>query len=317
MSFQHILCMGSPAALAFAAALTSSSEALAWGNEGHETVALIARHYIDQTPGLSAKVDAILSGPKDPDVGPDFATLGTWADQYRQSSAARKQATRQWHFVDVELDDSNDKAAACFGNALPASAPAFPGIPKDCVVNKIDQFERELKAPTTTPEERELALLFLLHFVGDVHQPLHAADNHDQGGNEVYVVTGKGRYGTNLHSYWDTYVVSRLGRSPTTVANTLIAGITPANVTAWTSATPGNDTWTWADESLAIAKQAYARLPKKTRACKIKKDPHGPPINERCIVISKAYTTWATGQARRQLQKAGVRLASVIEDALQ
>jgi hypothetical protein len=300
-----------------AAITLGCSQAAAWGNEGHETIALIARHYIDQSPALAAKMDSILAGARDPDVGPGFAVLGTWADQYRSSSPSRTKATHQWHFVDIELDGSNDKVAACFGNKLPSGSPAFPGIPDDCVVNKINQFERELRDPSTSAPEREIALLFLLHFIGDVHQPLHAADNHDRGGNAVFVVTGKAKAGTNLHSYWDTTTVRRLGSTPEKVANALIAGIDNSDVASWTPNAATNPTWAWADESFAIARQAYSKLPKKKRSCTERPDRNKAPIQTTCIVISKAYATWATGEARTRLQQAGVRLAAVIREALQ
>ena len=304
------------AAFAIIAGAASSSPAFAWGNEGHEAIALIARHYLEATPGLASKVDTLLAtGLNDPVVPDGFAGLGTWADKYRDSSNARKAATRQWHFVDLELDGSNDKAAACFGNALPPNSPAMPGIPNDCVINKINQFERELSAPGTDPAERKLALLFLLHFIGDVHQPLHAADNRDSGGNNVFVVTGNATTGTNLHSYWDSNTVGRLGSTPETVANALIGDISASDVTAWTS-NPGTDpTWTWADESFSIASKAYSKLPKTKRSCKIHKR-DGSNIQTKCIVISKSYATWATGQARKRLQMAGVRLAAVIREEL-
>jgi S1/P1 Nuclease len=305
-----------PFAFAIAAGVTVCSPAFGWGNEGHEAIALIARHYIEQTPGLAAKADALLAGPNDPEVDDGFAGLGTWADRYRDSSTNRKTATRQWHFVDVELDGSNDKSAACFGNALPAGVSALPGIPNDCVVNKINQFERELRDPATDPAERKLALLFLLHFIGDVHQPLHAADNHDAGGNNVFVVTGSAKNGTNLHSYWDSNTVRRLGSTPQNVADALIGDIDASDTAAWASSTAADPTWAWADESFAIATDAYSKLPKKKRSCKERKR-DGSTIQARCVVISDAYAIWATGQARRRLQMAGVRLAAVIREALQ
>jgi hypothetical protein len=305
-----------PTALAFAAGVAVCSPAFAWGNEGHETIALIARHYIQQTPGLAAKVDALLAGPNDPEVQDGFAGLGTWADRYRDSSNQRKAATRQWHFVDVELDGSNNQTAACFGNALPAGAPAMPGIPNDCVVDKINQFESELRNPATDPAERKTALLFLLHFVGDVHQPLHAADNHDSGGNDVFIVTGKAKNGSNLHSYWDSNTVRRLGSTPEKVSNALIADIDSSDITAWTSATAADSTWAWADESFAVASKAYSKLPKTKRACTVRKR-DGTKIQTTCVVISNTYAIWATGQARKRLQMAGVRLANVIREALQ
>lgn len=307
-----------PALLAFAAAagLSVGSPAFAWGDDGHKTIALIARHYIEETPGLAAKVDAALAGPNDPEVTGGFPAFATWADKYRDSNQARKQATREWHFVDVEIDGSNDKVAACFGNTLPAGTLAFPGVPKDCVVDKINQFERELRDPTTNPAERKLALLFLLHFIGDVHQPLHGSDNHDFGGNEKFIVTGNAQNGSNLHSYWDTNTVHRLGSTPEKIADALIADISPSDIAAWTTSSASDPTWGWADESFGIASKAYSKLPKKKRSCKIRKR-DGSTLQTTCIVISNTYAVWATGKARQRLQMGGVRLAAAIREALQ
>src|SRR6516225_4043340 len=95
----------------------------------------------------------------------------------------RYEQTRQWHFVNIELDGPNlDRA--CFGHPrLPAAVPASSSPAKACLVDKIEQFTAELSNSATAPGERLLALEFLLHLVGDVHQPLHAVDDHDAGGN--------------------------------------------------------------------------------------------------------------------------------------
>jgi hypothetical protein len=125
----------------------------------------------------------------DPDTltAHDIASGATWADRYRDSdrggSRQRYEQTRQWHFVNIELDGPNlDRA--CFGHPrLPAAVPASSGPAKACLVDKIEQFTAELSNSATAPGERLLALEFLLHLVGDVHQPLHAVDDHDAGGN--------------------------------------------------------------------------------------------------------------------------------------
>src|SRR5262249_19143564 len=110
--------------------------------------------------------------------------------------------TRNWHFINIELKDGN-LAAACFGHpGLPPGTPASRGPATACVVDKIDQFAAELAAADTHTSERRLALQFLLHFVGDIHQPLHAADDHDAGGNDK-LVSATGFEPGKLHGYWD------------------------------------------------------------------------------------------------------------------
>ena len=142
-------------------------------------------------PRIKARLVAILSADTDPLTGHTIVNETTWADRYRDSdrntTKVRYNQTREWHFVDIEIT-TPDINAACFGTpSLPTGTPASAGPARDCVVGKINQFIVELKSPVTSPEERLLALKFLLHFVGDMHQPLHASDDHDAGGNQKNV----------------------------------------------------------------------------------------------------------------------------------
>src|ERR1700744_1432499 len=147
------------AALGLMAAVPAS----AWGDLGHQVTALIAyRHLLPQP---RARLDALLASDGDPLTAPDFASRATWADKYRNSH----RETAAWHFVDIEIDHP-DLSAACFGfPALGAGQAASAGPANDCVVDKIDAFERELGDPATLQAERILALKFLMHFVGDMH----------------------------------------------------------------------------------------------------------------------------------------------------
>src|SRR5262249_41008935 len=155
----------------------------------HEIVALIAQHYLD--PAVRSKVGALLAADPDSLAPHDIAGAATWADRYRDSDRRttneRYDRTHLWHFVDIEIN-SPDFDGACFGHpAIPAGTPAASGPAKDCVVDKVNQFAAELADPATNAEERIVALKFVLHFVGDMHQPLHASDNHDAGGNQKRV----------------------------------------------------------------------------------------------------------------------------------
>ena len=179
--------------LVLAGAAALPAPALAWGFEGHEIVAAIARARL--TPAVRAKVDAILAGDADTLTAPDMLSRATWADAWR---GAGHRETAQWHFVDLELDHP-DLNAACFGRPA-AGALASQGPAQDCVVDKIEAFAAELGAPAIAPAERLLALKYLLHFVGDVHQPLHASDHQDRGGNCVRIALGGSRT-SNLHSF--------------------------------------------------------------------------------------------------------------------
>ena len=213
--------------LALAAVPLAPKPALAWGDEGHKVIALVAAHYM--RPEVLARVNALLATDADNQLtGHDIAAEATWADKFRDHVKGAKAHTGSWHFVDIELG-SPDEAAACFGRpALATGQPAYPGFARDCVVDKVDEFRRELGDPATPAVERLLALKFLLHFVGDLHQPLHASDDQDRGGNgkALEPPIGKSR---NLHAFWDTAVVISLGRDPEMVASGLISPCHPCS----------------------------------------------------------------------------------------
>jgi S1/P1 Nuclease len=283
----------------FAVVLTSPRPATAWGDEGHNVIALIAEHYLN--PSVRAKVARLLAADTDSLTAHDIASEATWADKYRDSdrdtTKIRYQATWRWHFVDIELSQP-DLAAACFGHPpLPPGIPASKGPPQACVVDKINQFAAELGDPATGAPEQLLALKFLLHFVGDLHQPLHASDDHDAGGNKK-LVAGEGLRPGNLHHYWDVEFVEGLGAAPGQVAAALIGQISEAQRQGWSSGTPAD----WAMEAFALARRdAYGLLPLHD---------HGT------FPLPSSYTEQAERDVAVQLSRAGVRLAFVLNRAL-
>ena len=269
--------------------------ALAWGFEGHEIMADIARARL--TPAVRAKVDALLAADTDTLTAHDMAAEATWADAYR---GAGHHETAQWHFVDTEIDHP-DLASACFGRPGLNGAPASAGPANDCVVDKIDEFTAELASPASAPAERLLALKFLLHFVGDVHQPLHASDHQDRGGDCVRIALGGPRT-SNLHAFWDTGVLAPLGADPKAAAAVLAARITSAQAATWSAGTAAD----WAQESYAVAKSVAYTL----------NTPAGCSQDASPITLPDAYVAAAQDAADLQLEKAGVRLAWVLNRAL-
>ena len=277
-----------------------SSPAFAWGDPGHQVIALVADRYL--APRVRLQVNALLATDASGLTSSSLADQATWADKYRDSdrntTRRRYEQTREWHYVNIQLADGNI-ARPCFAHpALPAGTPASGGPGHACIIDKIEQFAAELGNPDTPRSERLLALQFLLHFVGDVHQPLHASDDQDRGGNDKPIRL-PGFDPNNLHQFWDNEAVRRLGNRPATVARELTRGIRPSQRKAWSRGTPAD----WARETFVVAKtHSYARLP-------------ASDLDGR-RTLTPAYVTDATQVAKLQLRKAGVRLAAVLNAAL-
>lgn len=273
--------------------------AFAWGDEGHEAIGLIAERHLE--PEVLRRVNELLASDDSGLTATDIAHEATWADKYRDSdrdgARLRYLGTRDWHFVDLEIAGP-DLNSACFGwPALPAGTVASRGPARDCIVHKIGQFLAELRDPNTNPSERRVALQFLLHLVGDLHQPLHASDDRDQGGNRQ-IVSAPGIAPNTLHHYWDTVFVQQLGRDAAGIVQR-IGPIDAADRARWSGGTAAD----WAMESFAVAQShVYAPLPERGARHR--------------HALSSAYVEDATAVTARQIAKAGVRLAWLLNQAL-
>lgn len=278
-----------------AASLLTPKPAAAWGDLGHEVTALIAYRHLDDK--ARDALNALLASDGDQSTPPDFASRATWADKYR--TAHRE--TAAWHFIDIEIDRP-DLAAACFGfPPLTGARPASAGPAEDCIVNKINEFFAELKDPATPLAERLLALKFLIHFIGDLHQPLHTADHADRGGNCVALAPSPDVQSNNLHAFWDVGAVAALGGSAPQIAAALDAEITKEDLQAWTA---GNST-TWTMESFALGQRDAYALPSRP-TCQLPGS----------ITLSAEYQSRARQDAAMQLKKAGIRMAGLLNNAL-
>jgi S1/P1 Nuclease len=275
-------------------ATMACAPAAAWGDLGHRVTALIAyRHLL---PTARAQLDALLASDGDPLTAPDFASRATWADKYRNGH----RETAAWHFVDIEIDHP-ELQSACHGfPVLAVDQIASQGPAQDCVVNKIDEFSAELSDLRTPPAERLLALKFLIHFVGDLHQPLHAADHQDRGGNCI-ALTPPQQQQSNLHAYWDVAVVEALGLSAAQIADKLDASLGAADFKQWAQGTPQS----WALDTFEVGRRDTYALP-SLPTCS----------NSGSVSLSSEYRARAEKDAAMQLQKAAVRLAAVLNAAL-
>ncbi len=245
------------------------SPALAWGAEGHEIVAAIALRELH--PAARRHAAKLL--------GSDSMLIhdSNWADEIRE----QRPEGRRWHFVDIPLDASGyDARRDCADD--------------DCVVAQIARDMHILANRKLQAKERTEALRYLIHFAADVHQPLHAEDNDDRGGNGVRVYLRGQR--TNLHHIWDANVVEALGYNADTVAYDIWRGITQAQRIAWKRGAP----WIWANEAHAIARDEIYILVGERRT----------------IRLSLAYPESQSGITRTQLAKAGLRLAWLLNKVL-
>jgi hypothetical protein len=254
----------------FAALLIlAPARAFAWGSEGHEIVALVAAQAL--TPAARAQVAHLLGGEA------MLVHDSNWADEIRD----QRRETGAWHYVDI-----------------PLNAPAYD-LGRDCpdgncVVAQIDKDLRILKDHSAGDDARREALRFLIHFVADIHQPLHAEDDDDKGGNRVRVEIGRER--TNLHRVWDLDVVEALGDDPQAIADGIARDLTPAQRQDWSSGTPAR----WANESHAIAREHV----------------YPPLAGAQAIRLPRDYAAREAPLVRILLAKAGVRLAWLLNGAL-
>ena len=277
-------------------AVAAAGPAAAWGDLGHEVTALIAYEHL--TEKSKSALNALLASDTDTLTAPDFASRATWADRYRPTHPQ----TAPWHYIDIEIDNG-DVSAACFGfPALQPGQDASAGPAQDCVIDKIDEFTAELGNPQTATAERLIAFKFMIHFIGDLHQPLHSSDHQDRGGNCIALSPpSPDGQETNLHAYWDVGTVNVLGSNPAAIAQQLNAAITPAQVNEWSQGTVRS----WALETFAVGKRDAYHLPSLPTCA--------APGS---IALSADYIKTAQDDANLQLRRAGVRMAALLNKAL-
>jgi hypothetical protein len=282
----------------------------AWGNFGHTAVGEVAWDLLN--PKARAAVDEMLAHSSDTLTKPDFAHRATWADQQRQATHG---ATAAWHYVNIPFDLSGrsdqEIAAAiesvCRRQALQVPTASQAAPTDECIVAKLDEFERDLADPKTAPDEKLLALFFVEHLVGDISQPLHAISDDDAGGNCVTV--SYGRKTGKLHAYWDDQALydGAKGYDPVLNGDLIARSITREDIRKWYGGTPTQ----WAVDSYKVAfSVAYANLSSGALPTCAAENSSSP------IVLADAYRARAAATAREQIMKAGIRLAFVLNTTL-
>jgi hypothetical protein len=249
----------------------------AWGRTGHRLTALVAEQYL--TPEAKAQIAELLHGQS-------IADVASWADDYRNDHPE----TAPWHYVDIP------KSAASFDRQrdCPPSAQNPTSPWRDCLTDRILYFEGRLGDTTLSAADRAMALKFVVHLIGDIHQPFHALGD-DRGGNAVHVTfMGSRQCGTsvcNLHGIWDESILDNEGLNDKKYVAKLLAEIKENN---WERLQGGEPT-SWANVSHHYAVEAYA--------------PDG-------AVLTREYATAEEKVVDAELALGGLRLAHVLNRIL-
>lgn len=278
-----------------AATLFAATPAAAYWEYGHQTVAKIA--YAAVRPATRAKLDALLRhgdllGTPECAVT-DMASASTWADCIKplKDSAGKSRFgyAYNWHFQDVDVCQPFDLVAPCKDG--------------NCVSTQIVRQQARLANRALPLADRVQALAFLTHFVGDLSQPLHAGEHHDQGGNKVKASYGVIAGRTNLHSIWDGYLAERAISTPPGGA----LGLLRATSRSERRAMVAGDVTDWSRDSWQVARDSvYGSL---------FADPCAPHGGERAV-IDDALIQKLIPAARRQVVAGGLRLAKLLDAAL-
>lgn len=244
--------------------------AIAWGTLGHRLVALQAEQQLD--PRVRTEIAALLAGETDPTL----AGIASWADELRGSDPDLGRKSARWHYVNIgEHDCRYDAVRDCAGG--------------NCVVEAI-RAQTAILADRSRPEiERRQALKFVVHFVGDIHQPMHAGYAHDRGGND-FQTNYRGK-GSNLHSLWDSGLLNHAGLDEAAWLQRLQALPAPQQ-----HAHVGLLPAAWAEQSCAVVRQ--------------------PGVYPDGHVLDTRYYDTHLPMAEAQLKLAGLRLAETLNSAL-
>ena len=271
-------------------ALSAAAPGAAYWEYTHRLVASIAFDQVQ--PATRARIRALLreshrlETPECPTATLEDASY--WADCIKPMGD-RFSYQSSWHYQNVDICKPFDLKAACKDG--------------NCVSAQVERQARLLADKNVPVRERLMALAFLVHFMGDLAQPMHAGDRGDKGGNDVKANYGLVGGRTNLHSIWDGYLAERAISTPPGGAAGLVAGMSADERDALAAGTVTD----WSRESWAAARdQAYASL-------------IGDPCGEKPTArptLTEAEVQKLIPMLRRDVTAGGLRLARLLDDAL-
>ena len=285
-----------PSLIALLLLITFPAETLAWGEVGHHLVVRLAIRRLETTaPSVRGQINGILNGEK-------LLRATMWPDGAR--FVAPYLETYNNHFVDIPFSRINyiDSKDCEFVQGDRAG---------DCVIHALDRYSAVLLAPGQSPKARRDALAFILHFVGDMHQPMHAIKrDDDKGGNSrklcVLIDSAEECYDDedqrekkNLHAAWDKYIIEFTGLSENEYFDELsqrLDAMSPSQIAAIEQGT----TVKWAEDAHNIARLNAYNIGNKR--------PDG------FYHITSGYYTENLPRVNQQLLFAGIRLALVLRE---
>lgn len=260
----------------FALIIFTCAQLFAWGSKGHQIVGDIARDHLSDA--ARRNIRQLLGND-------DLASIANWADEVRKD----RPESYNWHFVDIPKDAAGfSETRDCY--VPDEKHPSSKDDHQNCAVDRISKFAQVVADRAAPQQDRVEALKYLVHFVGDLHQPLHAI-GEARGGNDIHIVEF-GRTDCNdrpctFHSVWDTALLEHTGRSEHDYVAYLEEQITANNWQSRASGTPEE----WANDSHQVARKIWL---------------------DNGAAVDEAYYKANIGIVDQQLSLAGLRLAGIL-----
>ncbi|WP_020408202.1 S1/P1 nuclease [Hahella ganghwensis] len=246
-----------------------ASQSFAWGEHSHRIICDIAWRNLDTNAKQEVRLLLRKSGHR------TFAEACVWPDEIRDQP--RYDFALPHHYMNVSRSSTEvEETEACRNEG--------------CVLSAIHAYTNILQGVAVDGyhNNRAKALMFLGHFVGDIHQPLHVAYEDDRGGNKTIVTYGAKEY--SLHFVWDVMVPEvGMPKNWRNAGEALSKQLTEQEIATWNASTPED----WANESLAITRQIYEETPALSS-------------------VSRDYIRNHHLQAEIRMQQAGIRLANLL-----
>jgi hypothetical protein len=268
--------------------LMSSGAVLAWGNTGHRVVGEVATKFLDIE--VRYKAHKILKGES-------LARVSTWPDEIK-SEPATYSHTYNWHYTTWQTDDHDHSEH---------EENASTGL----LLKSINEQTAVLRDVNASDEKKAFALKFLVHLIGDIHQPLHVGNGTDQGGNWCKVTFHNKAY--NLHALWDEGMIDFTNLSYTELAKFVAEGRTIDDIRL---ARSGNAV-DWAKESKEIVPTLYpANVVPSPEPMSIRTYCQKEVKPEEMPKLAYEYSYKFMPIIEKRLYLAGVRLAQLLNQNL-